>query len=315
MKVFKINIILICLAGFLFSSCNKRRPPPVKPKTDLEKAYLKGKVKLIRTLKRDRFDTNFSQITNIAYNIEGNELEHNDTTLRETELPYRILMRYNERGNKTEEAWYSGGRLMNKFVYSFDADGYRTEDKEYDSTGKEDEKMIYKYDDNGNLKERDFLGDSYTSKWYEEYDDNRNLLKETWYKKDSLVHTTIYKYDTKGNMLEDFNFDGNGTRLRSHSYGYDSAGNKIVDSVFYTEGQCVNFPHGNLNELITYKYDSYGNEIYKETWFYGNSPYSAIKLVHEHQYKYDTKCNWVENIDFANGRISTKEERQIEYYK
>jgi len=317
-------IIILCLVTVAFSSCQKRPPAP-KLENDLEQAHLRGKVWALRTFSHAGVDTFISNLVRITYNIDGNELEYVDSSFRATgatAIHVRLLHKYNEVGRVIEDAEWLENKLLHKITYAYAADGYKTEDIVCDPAGEIEGKSVFIYDDYGNEKERDYHNERLVAKRYSEYNKQNNLVKETSYVNDTIQHTSRYIYDAKGNMIEDFTYDKKGMRLRSFSYRYDSARNKIVDSTFLPHAECVGNAFGDLYERNTYKYDSLGNVILKETCFYGVSPYSAIKTQYEYKYKYDAHGNWIEKTVFKSDkysvmkeRVQEDEKRQIEYYK
>ena len=64
---------------------------------------------------------------------------------------------------------------------------------------------------------------------------------------------TIYKYDSRGNKIEEADYNSDGSLDDKTIYKYDLRGNKIEEAKYNSDGP--------LDRKYTYKYDSRGNMI------------------------------------------------------
>lgn len=238
-------------------------------KNDLTKMNLKGKVKLIK-------ETPYKAVEKSG-KIVKEKIDH--------ELTYfNTIITFNEKGNIIERRlWSIDGRIENK--------------------------TIYKYDEKGKLLEYDKLkpnGDLY-EKFTCELDEKGNLVKLDVSNADRSSERRIYtyKYDKKGNIIEEKNYD-DGFYMIKTTYKYDKKGNKIEQNNFDS--------NGNFNSKSTYKYNEKGNKI--EWNFFDSQGYFFRRQVYK--YTYDKHDNWTQKIEYEdeNGvkKPTTIIERTIEYY-
>jgi len=110
-----------------------------------------------------------------------------------------------------------------------------------------------------------------------------------------------YKYDDKGNMIEEIekNADGQIISLTKYEYKYDDKGNMIEEIRKNESGRIIEYKYdskGNMIEknesggIIEHKYDDKGNmieEIRKSEW---------EGIIEHKYYKYDNKGNIIEEM-------------------
>ncbi len=191
---------------------------------------------------------------------------------------------------------------------------------------------IFKFDVNGNIMTlSDSIGRWNSTETFK-YDVNNKLLQrdwidlENWQHLNNPIETTIYKYDIKGNKVEDsvsmndsfesetmYYYDSVGhlikrtdtTYQKTNSifkYKYDMKGNRIEEiGITYAYGQATKFVDKN-------KYDS-KNHLIEKLWWFGYASTNAPKFKKEN-YKYDTTGNIIEEIDsyHNNGKTIFKYE-------
>ncbi len=141
-----------------------------------------------------------------------------------------------------------------------------------------DFKVIYKYDDKGNMIEEDEYekGINFVEKILYTYDDKRNITKITNCRPvDSVSGMSVFKYD--------------------------SAGNEIEDSIVYGNGSFGRF---------TKKFDYNGNQIEMKTY----TERSKLPRTSKYIYVYDKMGNYVKEVNYENGKPEYITERKIEYY-
>ncbi len=118
-----------------------------------------------------------------------------------------------------------------------------------------------------------------------------------------LSPVKTYKYDDKGNEIEEKSFS-DGSLSSTTKNIYDNKGNLTeVNS---------NSEDGSSSYKVIYKNDDLGNKI-EET---SNSIYNAgsEKEHLTYRYEYDKTGNWIKNVEFEDGKAKIITEREIEYY-
>ena len=112
--------------------------------------------------------------------------------------------------------------------------------------------------------------------------------------KTNLNIKTTYKYDIKGNLIEENDFKTNGSLNSMTSFTYDEKDNILEGAIYNSNGQ--------LSSKGTYKYDDNGNQI--EHKIYNSVGSLIFKLI----YLYDDKGNIIEyKLYNDDGRLALKE--------
>lgn len=189
-----------------------------------------------------------------AYDASGNKIS--ETTYEENgEVREESKWTYNEKGLLVE---FVDGRMMQTTKYTYDDQNristhiendkylyYYTYDEDGNYTVQPDGYMamlyytkdgeLYKiYDNNGDLatdSEFDENGNMVTQTNYAdgekpyfvsnyEYNDNNQVIKQTYYNNDKLSGTTVYEYDEFGNLLKIKSIDPLGKETVSREYVY-----------------------------------------------------------------------------------------------
>ena len=210
------------------------------------------------------------------YDSQGREMEvlyYNDGG-----LSYRVVYKYNSRGLKSAEKMvYNGGYVC---YWRYDSRGNLVEEpseefyvdsgewgfdgitrRKYDAQNRVIEKVSYAsydgtpYDSQGNLKADSLLskGESYKYK----YDSRGNLIEEACYNSDgSFGGMVTRKYDLQGNEIEEATYDSNGNMSGKQTRKYNSQGNKIEEAYYDSDGVlkrkdgCQYDSHGNLVKVV-----------------------------------------------------------------
>jgi uncharacterized protein YxeA len=105
------------------------------------------------------------------YDKDGNVLEEMSYELKDaktgeakdaTSVSKKVSYKYNVNGQKTEESEFDGsGKLVKKTAYSYNTNGDRTGEVVYDAAGKLLKKVFYTYDKRGlKVEKKTFNGDN-----------------------------------------------------------------------------------------------------------------------------------------------------------
>lgn len=151
-------------------------------------------------------------------------------------LRMTVIPKYDTKGNKTEVAMYNTGGLLGKNIFKYDAKGNMIEESKYDATGALIHKTVSKYDAKGNRIEFAEYDANAVSlvKYIFEYDEKGN---NTWivnYDKDRLMGKIHQRFlrDGDGNRYGAEYYDDKGRFTLLFSYRYDDKGNLIENSTW-----------------------------------------------------------------------------------
>lgn len=220
----------------------------------------------------------------------------------------------------------------------FSSEGILVEEQQFDFSGKPFGTLVYQYDVNGNTisvvttytngsrKERldsnvydqnDFLIEKYCSfknngdesfshyALYEKYkyDIDGNILEEIRWRKDFMGFVQYnYEYNQNRHKIEaTFGPEGDEIKMRV-TYAYNSSGNMVEDNQYLSAEKlfCTN----------TYNYDDFEN-VTEMNAIHAN----GLKLIFAFHYIYDEQGNWIQKIEYWQGKPLYLIERKIIYYK
>jgi len=145
--------------------------------------------------------------------------------------------------------------------------------------------VSYKYDKNGNLKERAVYSTSGDLLRQEKYRYNAKNLKTNYnkYNENGRVSTMeSYNYDDTGMLIESIGMEPSGRMVSRLLYKYNESG--MLDEKLWIEAG------GKVNRKFKYTYDN-ANRIKEEIKFRGED-----EIESRHLYNYDTNGNIIEKI-------------------
>jgi hypothetical protein len=232
-----------------------------------------------------------------------------------------------EKGERINHA----GIEYNKLV-KYDSLGNETDFIEYTSEGTVYSKFNSKYDNKGNIMEREATriegkDIAFKQKTYE-YDENNHLKEFKWYQSNGdLGHKKIYKYDDNGNVITSYFYNYYGSLVHRKTYKYDENSNLIDCSAYKINGLSFRLIYKydeNNNEIEHRELDKEGNVTHKNTRIYDDNHnviehmkyYSETDTVATFTYKYiyDKQGNFVEKVCFKNSTPEFIIERSYHYY-
>lgn len=120
------------------------------------------------------------------------------------------------------------------------------------------------------------------------YDTKGNKIEETSYGSDNstIISKSIYKYDASGNVIEEIKYNSDGELTEKKVNTYDANGNLLVSK---KNGSLFNGTRNQGQSLVSkYKYDAYGRIIQYSVGIGDNGELGS------ENYKYDTKGDIVE---------------------
>jgi hypothetical protein len=282
--------------------------------TDVEKYGLNGKIKAVRT-EYHIFSEKFGKIQigprwgwgefyDWLFEKNGDlkeELQYNYNN----ELDFRQIYKKNE--TRTEcviNTYNSDGDLDNKCVKEYDNYGKILKESYYNPDGQNRDYKIYKYNSKNQLiEELNYNEDGiYKNGQIHKYDERGFETEKMDYsskeaRDSNKGQRTIFKYNSKGRLIEEINLDDNGEISIVITYSYNSKAQ-------FSERKEVT--KDRLNNL------SGENAIYKD--LYEGLLEIRGKNNKDIYTKYDQKGNWIEQLKYKDGKPNFAIIRSIEYY-
>jgi hypothetical protein len=153
----------------------------------------------------------------------------------------KIKYRYNNLGLNNEILYYTyNGTLSSKEIIQFDSTGRKINSSIYNDNGYLYQKFIFIYDKNGNL--------------IEEKEEDLQTQKNKKTKKIEFQNIKKFKYDERGNIIEQVNLRFNKIESKI-AYFYDDK-NKLIESILLN---CYNIQAVEITNKYRYFYDINGN--------------------------------------------------------
>jgi YD repeat-containing protein len=282
---------------------------------DLTEQKIAGKVKSITeynfNVKRvhGKIQKEYTGKTRTVFNQSGNK--DNDYTYKaDGSLETSTVFNYNKEGVLEQEDGYNGNSPEYTNIYKSDKDGNFTLIKLFDGAGKLFLKTVCDYDKNGNetaeinytqVMERDKLRDAVLDKTVWQYDKDGNKTKEQYLEGDSaVIRTTYFTYDASGNITTRINSE-NGFKLKT-AYKYDGKGNQVEETQFDATGKVA-------TRILT-GYDEKGN-ITEQTFFDKDDRLETHIVF---SLTYDQQGNWIRKVQTNNNKQVGITDREIVYY-
>ena len=141
------------------------------------------------------------------YDSKGNVIEeisyYSDGTIDD-----KTKHLYNTLGNLIETIFFYESEVMLSIKYFYDAHGNLAKINEIGGGCDPNIETKIEYNSKGSFKLRIFEGGKYGAKIKLTYDNNGNLIKESWYDEIREFNKSIkYKYDSKGNKIEEITYE------------------------------------------------------------------------------------------------------------
>lgn len=152
-------------------------------------------------------------------------------------------------------------RLMTKGYNVYDEQGHLIDQNEYDGNDRPKWKCTYAYGPDNRATEWHFIfyEDNQESRTTFKYDDKGNIIEQTEVNAEGkLNRRTVYKYDSDGNRTEEVVYDEKGQVQMMVASKYDDKGNEVE---YASKG-----PDGKVTYKMTAVYDSKGNKLSGETY-------------------------------------------------
>ena len=203
----------------------------------------------------------------ITYDSKGNETKSvralykvgSATNIKEQKSIYT----YDADGKKTEMASYwEDGSLASKTIYAYDTTNNRTVVADYNTDGLPMSRRVYTSDTAGRVIEVIFYNsdNSIISKQVNTYDKKGNMIEETYYKPAGALNSkAINKYDEKGNITKRLNYNADDSLKTKVVYSYNDLGNMTAMAIYDDKDVLQS------KETYSYEFDTVENWIKKTT--------------------------------------------------
>lgn len=243
------------------------------------------------------YDSYFNLITYKSFNgkSQGIRFGSSITTGEKYEIKYREDQQVNE-----ELVFDLAGNYKRKKTYNY-KNNLLTSVKSYSS------KNILlnqtDYDENGNeIKRSSFLGGNQTVSYTYKFDDNNNMVFE-----ENNLFRKVVTYNQKG-LVEQQDMLST-TISRRISYIYNEKGQAVEEIFSIQEGNKIGTKDWDLNSKNQNTYDENGNITLSLTTLNDNST-----NTYSFKYKYDSNANWLEKVEYKNGKPTLFRTRDYTYY-
>lgn len=286
--------ILLIISIFVFITFNQTTNAQSKKKSDAESEGLRGKVKSVKG--------KYYEETRIFFGLVPIKKEFMDK-----------YKEYNRDGNIIYEEMpsYHGGDYRDRDFYKYNERGDCVEsiDSNYENGNKYTYPCRYEfiYDKQGNISEKKWYSyNKLNYNYYYKYDDKGNCIEELSKGiKDSTFWKDIYIRDTNGRMIVWERYDRLGDFDSKLVYTLDEYGNRIKEEYYNKEG---------MKENETIYFYNYEHDIIIEI-YYNVEPKRTYSYSKIYSYQYDDNFNWIKRIEY-NEDMSVKyiSKRKIEYY-
>jgi len=126
------------------------------------------------------------------------------------DVEYRYSYEYDKNENRIKTTRKnSDGRVVNYFTYEYNEHNNKVRAKRFNPDGILEEYYEYNYDSDGNLSSEDWYSADGNEVYRieNEYENNRKAESKTFDENGNLVYRYIFKYDDRGNIVEEVKYD------------------------------------------------------------------------------------------------------------
>ncbi len=194
------------------------------------------------------------------YDGNGNRIRYNYITYDNdgnSSISYYETWAYDEKGNQIEYVRYDEGNIIERTESEYDAYGNQIRYEKYDKDGESTYKIIYNYDEHGNMLLLDENWDGREKSIEREFDENDKERKAVFYDGDgNITRVTESEYAENGRSVKHIDYDAAGVIYCEIEYGYNENGNMIK------RVECHYNDDGSIDRIWEQKYDENGSEIY-----------------------------------------------------
>lgn len=233
---------------------------------------------------------------------------------------------------------YSGtDRVTARYFRETGADGHVSSEFKYLADGRLLEKVDYRYDEAGQVIQKDTYGADGAPRLTEQYVYNENGTRAEEHESDAkgLKRKRIYQYDEQGRPVEYVDSNAQGEVLIREQHQYDEQGRQVRSFLLNQDGEVAAYwlhaydEAGRVAEVRAYT-KARGLEMLRAYVYDGHGRLADLKVYgignhfitrEMYDYEYDRHGNWIQRKDWSareNERYKTPVRvlrRTIEYYE
>ncbi|MCG8411602.1 MAG: hypothetical protein MI739_09990 [Bacteroidales bacterium] len=171
-------------------------------------------------IREERYNGEDYEIIKYTYNSQGKLMKIVRSDVSGSIKNKRV---FNYKGNICNVNIYSDKTtLTGKIVNKYDSNDNIIETIEYDTKGKAKEKFVYTFKNNLVQDKAAYVGTKFIYKEIYKYDTKKNLIKILKEQpKGKIIVNNIYKYNQKGNLIEEQWYDNNPSENSKKTYYYN----------------------------------------------------------------------------------------------
>lgn len=272
------TIMLLCVAAFPQKRSNR------------ESAGINGPVRTVRIEGRQLHAVTYKQwgvmVYTVIYDDQGRTLEDAEY-LPGGNPDIKTTFAYDSRGNEIERAHYTHDELTYRSTTRYDAHNRKLEAINFDEKGKQTSRFIFQYEKSGRQVRFELQADGKRRQrgWTMLNSRGDPLEQVEFDDRGSGSHRYVYTYDAAGNKTSDVDYykTDEGTHVRKNTYVYNNRGD-LIEEAYY--------PDGTLHVRKTHRVDLRGNKI-ESIEFDGKG---VVKERHTWTYDFDHEGNWTRAV-------------------
>lgn len=188
-------------------------------------------------------------------------------------MPYKITYSYSDDGKQSEILKYNSANSVEE-KWTFEHKGNVTTVFVYKPIGKLEKKIVRKYDSNSNLVYEATINSANKElgRTTFEYDSKGVLKSKSEYYSGNLSATYVYEYDNAGQLIAVYQTATAGEKMLYSAYKYDGKGNMLEEKWFdgrpgdYSKRNFKLDNRGNVNEVEVYYSDYNYKVVYRYTY-------------------------------------------------
>jgi hypothetical protein len=284
--LYSFLVIVIATITITLTGCKDKKKfeiviIPDAQKTQLERANLFGKIKIIKT---DSYNT------------------HSKDSLDKQHLVSTVYQHFSADGSLLKLVILnSNNDTIRKRVVQYNDDGKEISWNEWEYQNNRKSSCLFKYDINGYISSEEYyIQDTlyYTIQY--KTDGIGSIIEMNKVKQDITIKN-ILSYNENGLLIKNNEYDPNGKLFKYIVYEYDNYGDEVNKKVFNT-----------FNALIEFTFTQYDQKGRVQKILYENMEHGLKDTKHYTQH--DQKGNWNFEIQVSNNDTLFFRKREITYY-
>jgi hypothetical protein len=227
---------------------------------------------------------------------------------REYSTDYDFKMEYDSIGRPSKRTWISmKGNIIKVLYYTYDSTGLLVNEKSEDGDNNPLFTFTYHREFNASGKLTTMMVSASTvsksTVYHYTYDDKNNQFESRQTGEgNQILNLETRTFNAKSQITRQYIYNANNTLWGYEEYNYDEEGNCIQKTLYNDKKEIIIIYRWKYEDKkILLRYEVCGNTgMNCETWIY--------------RYEYDQTGNWIQRIEFRNGKLMFVKEREIIYW-